>query len=58
MKNFILNRLKETSTWQALTVMLTLFGVSLSPEQKVAIIEAGVAVVAALGLFLPDKIKE
>lgn len=56
MKKYILNRLKEPSSMRAIVTMLTLFGVSLSPDQKEAIIVAGVSVVTAIGLFLPDKL--
>ena len=57
MKKYLLNRLKEPSTMRAVVLVLTLFGVSLSPEQQDAIVVAGVSLIAALGLFLPDKIE-
>ena len=58
MKKYILNRLKEPSSMRAIVIIITLFGVSMSPEQQEAIVGVGVSVVAALGLFLPDKIEK
>lgn len=57
MKQYILGLLGETSTYKAILVVLTLFGVSISPEQSEAILKAGASVYAAIGLFLRDKIK-
>lgn len=54
-KKFFFNRLKEPSTWRGLTLLATIAGVSLSPEQKEAIITAGVALTALIGVFAPDK---
>lgn len=53
-KRFFLDRLDERSTWRALVALLTLLGLGLSPEQKDAIIAAGVAIGAALEVLLPD----
>lgn len=51
---FFLNRLKETSTWRGIVVLLTSFGLALSPEQANAIIALGLAVVGVVGVFFPD----
>ena len=40
-KFYIQNRLKEPSTWRAITVVLTLIGIQLQPEQVEAIIKVG-----------------
>lgn len=43
--------LGEASTWRSLVVIITLIGVQLDPEQTEAIVKAGTALFAALGLF-------
>lgn len=57
MKKFFLNRLKEPSTWRGIVACLTAFGLALEPNQKEAIITAGLAVIGLLGTFLPDATK-
>lgn len=54
MKDFLLERLHEASTWRGLVALLTAVGVVLSPEQTEAVVAVGLAVIGALGLFLPD----
>lgn len=51
---FFLNRLKEPSTWKGLTILLTLSGVSLSPELSEAIISAGAAIVSLIMIFTKE----
>lgn len=55
MKNFILARGKEASTWRGLVALLTAAGVALSPEQGEAIVALGLAVIGAIGVFFADK---
>ena len=43
MKDFILARGKEASTWRGLVALLTAVGVSISPEQGEAIVALGLA---------------
>ena len=52
---FVLNRLKEPSTWRGIILVLTVSGVALDPDQKEAIITAGVSIVALVGVFSPDR---
>jgi hypothetical protein len=52
--DYILNRLREPSTWRGAFAMLTALGVVLRPDQQEAVISIGLAVVGALGVFLPD----
>lgn len=57
MKNFIpyvASRAKEVSTWQGIAVLLTAFGVSISPEQWQAITTVGTGLFGALSVFLPE----
>jgi len=54
LKDYLLGRLKEPSTWRGLTLLLTSVGIALSPEQAAAVTAIGVAIAGALGAFLPD----
>ena len=53
--NWILNRLKERSTWTGIIALITAAGVNLSPELAETIIQAGVAVVGVLFMATADK---
>jgi hypothetical protein len=46
--NFILDRLKEPSTWRGLTVLVGAFGMQMSPDLMPAI---GTAVAGVIGLI-------
>ena len=52
---YIINRLKEASTWRGLAMLLTAFGLHMSPELQEAIIASGVATVGLIGAIFPDK---
>lgn len=54
MLTYILNRGKELSTWLGILALFGTFGVHLAPEQLQAIAQAGVAIVAAIVMFLPE----
>lgn len=58
MKTFISNRLGERSSWNGLVLLLSLLGVSLSPEQAEAITVVGIAIYGIVEVFLPDIIKK
>jgi len=47
---------KEPSTWQGIIGFLTMFGVALNEEQKVAIAEVGVALYFALDTFFRHEV--
>jgi len=51
--NYIVNRLKEVSTWQGLVMGITLLGVHITPAQTQEIVTAGIAVLSAVSTFLP-----
>lgn len=53
---YVVNRLKEGSTWRGLAMVLTAVGVTLQPDQLAAIISVGTAVAGAIGVFWPDKV--
>ena len=55
MKEFILARGIEASTWRGRVALLTAVGVTLSPEQGEAVVALGLAVIGAIGVFTADK---
>jgi hypothetical protein len=55
MKEFLLARGKEASTWRGLVAVVTAAGVAISPEQADAIVALGLAVIGAIGVFTADK---
>lgn len=55
MKEFILNRGKEASTWRGIVALLTAAGVALTPEQGEAVVALGLAIIGAIGVFTADK---
>ncbi|MBP6564057.1 MAG: hypothetical protein KA200_00430 [Burkholderiales bacterium] len=57
LKDYILNRLREPSSWRGIFALGTALGVSLSPDQQNAIIALGLALIGAVGVFLPDAKK-
>jgi hypothetical protein len=57
MKEFMLNRLHEASSWRAMIWVLTSFGlVAFKGEQAEAIIALGMALSGACGIVTPDKL--
>ncbi len=54
MKDYLLNRLREASTWRGIVMLFTAAGVALSAAQSEAIIAAGIALAGVIGVFLPD----
>lgn len=55
MKEYMLNRLREPSTWRGFIMLLTALGVVLDTVQTEAVIALGMALVGAVGVFLPDS---
>lgn len=55
MKNYLLARMKEASTYRGIVLVLTAAGVGISPAMAEAIIAAGVGVAGLLGVVMPDK---
>lgn len=52
--NWIINRLKEKSTWRGIIAVATALGVSWSPDQIAAIVALGVAVAGAFEVFFKE----
>jgi len=55
MKIFAINRFSEASTYRGLLVLAGLVGVTLTPDQKEAIITVCLALYGVIGAFFPDK---
>ena len=53
--DWVIARLQEPSTWNGITAILTIVGVSLLPEQSTAIIKAGVAVFGAVAVIKKES---
>jgi hypothetical protein len=57
MKDFMLARLHEPSTWRSVIWVLTSFGlIAFKGEQAEAIIALGMALSGACGVVTPDKL--
>lgn len=55
---YILDRLKEKSTWVALGSALTALGVSVSPERWQVIMAIGMGLPSIIAIFLPARVQE
>jgi len=49
--NYVLDRLRENSSWRGLIMIATALGVKLDPTQSEAIIAAGLALVGLINVF-------
>lgn len=49
--NYVLDRLKEGSTWRGLVMLATALGVKLEPDAANAIIAAGLAIVGVINVL-------
>lgn len=54
MKDYMLERLKEPSTWRGITLLLTALGVPLAPGVSDAIISLGLAITGLIGVVTKD----
>ena len=55
MKQYILDRAKEPSSWRGLMLVLTAIGVPLAPAMADAIISAGLAIAGLIGVVAADR---
>lgn len=53
--NYLIDRLKEPSTWRGILAMLTAVGVKLHPELQEAIISAGLALIGLVNIFRKES---
>lgn len=52
---YIIDRLKEASTWRGIALLLTAFGLRIAPELQEAVITVGVSTAGLIGVVFPDK---
>lgn len=52
---YLVERLKEKSTWAGIVGIIGVFGITLGPEQVEAISIAGVAIAGVVSVFLKEK---
>ena len=55
MKDYILARMREPSSWRGLTLLLTAIGIPLAPGLADAVIALGLAGAGVIGAVSPDK---
>jgi hypothetical protein len=55
MKDYLIARAKEPSSWRGLFLLLTAIGIPVAPEMADAIIIVGLGIAGALGVATPDK---
>jgi len=58
MRDYLLARLREPSTWRGLVLIATACGTALSPDQQEAIVTAGLLMAGLIGAALPDHHQE
>jgi len=52
---FLMEKLKEKSTWRGLVALAIALGVAISPEQTEAIIAGGMALIGLINVFRAEK---
>lgn len=52
---YIIDRLKEASTWRGLILIATALGLNLAPAMQEAIVTAGIGLAGVAGAVLPDS---
>ena len=57
MKDYVLNRLREASTWRGLIFLMTAIGVRFTAVQSDALLALGLAIAGVIGVFSPDSKK-
>jgi hypothetical protein len=55
MKDYILARAKEPSTWRGLILILTSAGLGIAPELATLIVSVGTGVAGIIGVVTADK---
>ena len=55
---YILDRLKEPSSWRGLVMIATAFGVTMNPDLVSAIIAVGTGLAGVIGFVFKDKVAE
>lgn len=58
MKNYLLSRFKEPSTWRGIIMIATAYGMHISPDQAYAIASFGMAMAGGAGVVAPDSVRK
>lgn len=54
---YVLDRLKEPSSWRGLVMLATAFGVTMNPELVGSIVAAGTGLAGIIGFAFKDKMQ-
>jgi hypothetical protein len=54
MRNYILDRVREPSTWRGAILFLTAIGVPIAPQMAEAIVTAGLGIAGLVGMLTSD----
>lgn len=54
MAKYLLNRLREPSTWRGIALLGTVLGINLNPDQINGVVSFGLALSGFIGVFIPD----
>ncbi len=55
MRQYILDRAREPSTWRGAILFLTAIGVPIAPQLAEAIVTAGLGIAGLVGILTPDS---
>ena len=55
MKQYLVARMKEPSTWRGFILLLTAIGVPVAPELQEVIVSAGLGLAGLIGVVTADK---
>jgi hypothetical protein len=55
MRDYLISRALEPSTWRGLVLIASALGAALSPDQKEAIVTGGLLLAGIIGAAVPDK---
>ncbi len=55
MKDYILDRAREPSTWRGAILFLTAIGVPIAPQMADAIVTAGLGIAGLVGMLTADR---
>ena len=56
--NYLIQRLKEASTWRGIILVATAAGAHWSPESQATVITVGVGLAGVVGALIPDSWKK
>ena len=54
---YVIDRLKEPSSWRGLVMLATAFGVTMSPDLVASIVAAGTGLAGIIGFAFKDKVQ-